>query len=112
MGMCSVHVDEAVLKRCRTSVDYTWMSVCKEDIFLETVPEKCHQKRVVKFIEATGCDVMKTLVCMVCAGCFFSKELCPLKLEELKDNRKLKPVSMHHIHDLTDRMLLYWNAGV
>ena len=43
---------------------------CDEDAdaFFESVPEECRHERLVKFIEATGRDAMKTLICAVCAG--------------------------------------------
>ena len=111
--LCSVDVDEVVLKRCTTSVNYTQMSVCKENIFLETVPEECCQKQVIKFIEATGRDMTKTLVCAICAGCFFSKELCPVNLEELNQQETTPCFNASHAwFDRQDAPLPeHWHEG-
>ena len=82
---------------------------CDEDAdsFLESVPKECRRERLVKFIEATGHDAMKTLICAVCAGRFFNNEIRPIKVLDLKNGGKLIPHSVHTAHELTDGMLLH-----
>jgi hypothetical protein len=85
-------------KRCKTCVktlDHPLLVVYDEDEFLETVSEECHWDCLTKFVEETGCKVMETFVCAVCAGQFFGHNICSVKISNLQKKEKLVLNTMH-----------------
>ena len=59
-------------------------SGCADNPFLETVSSECCHNRLIKFIDTMGMDTITTLVCAVCAGCFFKKETTLVTTLDLK----------------------------
>lgn len=104
-GWLSEHGNEPIPKRSKHTVDHEQVTIDKQEFFLETVSEEYHHERVIKFIEATGCDTIKTLVCAICAGHFLNQELRLVKLTDLKGGGRLRTVLPHPAHQLTEGML-------
>src|SRR6266702_259316 len=88
-------------KKCRTITDLD------KDVFLWPVSDECWRECVSKFIDSMGNDATATSICAVCAGQFFNKEICTVKVSNLQAKKKCSPMTSHPAHILTEGMLLH-----
>lgn len=73
-----------------------------------TVPDEAGRRALVeKYIEATGNDAVRQVVCCICAREVFSSEAKSIHPDQIPHPGLLHPAKPHSAHALTSGMLLY-----
>ncbi|KAG0693617.1 hypothetical protein DFH29DRAFT_1084166 [Suillus ampliporus] len=81
-----------------------------DDHFLQDVEKSVREKCLSNFIDRTGNDATRQVVCISCAGEYFASEATKIALRDIHNKNVLRPFQVHPHQKLVDGMLLYHQA--
>jgi hypothetical protein len=107
--------DEVERKKWRKLCDVEEETECDvetddEEHFLEAADPTTIEKCIADFIDATGNNGVRQMVCAVCAREMWAAETTPIRVQDLPNKHLLVPVELHSAYKLTFGMLLESNA--
>jgi hypothetical protein len=79
--------------------------------FLQAPSQETIAEVTKAFIQHTGNEALRTVVCAVCAREMFTQECSPINVVDLPHTHWLKPAIIHPAHSLHGELLL-WQQGL
>lgn len=76
-------------------------------VFLEVVPEDVVKDCVVRFIERTGNNSLRNVICVSCSRRVWQNHSQFVVLNDIPNRDRLRPAKSHRRHQLTSGILLY-----